>query len=71
MGWVGQGTVVDALAAAKGEKVFLLSQARFCRLSSVESGDFASNSASKIVETSSALGWKCLQCHSCRNKLRK
>ncbi len=68
-GWGGKvkARVGDVSAAAEGEKVFLPSHAIFCRLGALGSGDFVSDSASKIVETSSALGWKRLQCCSCGN----
>ncbi len=65
--WVGEvyTWVVDVDALTEGKKVFLSGQGSFCRLGSLGSGDFASNSASKIVETSSALDWKSLHCCSC------
>ncbi len=47
--------------------MFLPGKASFRRFGSLGSGDFASNSASKIVETSSTLGWKRLQRRSCGN----
>ncbi len=47
--------------------MFLPSHASFCRFGPLGSGDLTSNRASKIVETSSALGWKRLQCRSCGN----
>ncbi len=46
------------LAAAEGKKIFLLGKVSFHRFGSLGSGDFTSNSASKIVKTSSALGWE-------------
>ncbi len=42
----------------EGKKMFLSGKASFCRFGALGSGDFTSNSASKIVETSSARGWK-------------
>ncbi len=62
-----EARVGDVRAATEGEKVFLPSHASFCRFGAFRSGDFASNSASKIVATSYALGWKRLQCRSCGN----
>ncbi len=52
-------------AVAECKKVFLSGKASFCRFGSLGSGNFASNSASKIVETSSALGWNHLYYSSC------
>ncbi len=57
--------VADVCAVAEGKKMFLPGQVSFCRFGSLGLGDLASNSASKIVETSSALGWKHLHCCSC------
>ncbi len=51
-------------AAAEGKKMFLSGEASFCRLGSLVSGNLVSNNASKIVEISSALGWKRLHCFS-------
>ncbi len=50
---------------AEHKKVFLSDKASFCRFGSLGLGNFANDSASKIVDTSSALGWKNLQCCSC------
>ncbi len=47
--------------------MFLPGQASFCRFCSPGLVDFASNSASNIMETSSSLGWKPLQCRCCGN----
>ncbi len=55
--------VADVCAVAEGKKMFLPGQVSFCRFGSLGLGDFAS--ASKIVETSFALGWKRLQRCSC------
>ncbi len=56
--------------AAEGKMMFLLDEESFCRLGSLGSGNFASKNASKIVETSSALGWKCLHCCSCKRSVK-
>ncbi len=45
-------------------KVFVSTDISFCSLVSHGLGDFACNSASKIYETSAALGWKHWQCCS-------
>ncbi len=50
-----EARVSDVCVVAEGEKVFLPGQANFCRFGSLGLGDFTSDSASKNMETSSAL----------------
>ncbi len=69
--WEFYAWVIDVDLVTEGKKVLLPGQASFCRLGSLGSGNFASNSASKIMKTRSALGWNCLHYCSYRKSCDK
>ncbi len=64
-----EAIVVYVVFVAEMEKVFLSGKVSFCRLGSLRSGNFTSNSTSKMCETNSALGWECVQHHSVESPL--